>query len=129
MAATSSAQSLPGYMNVETSLTEPEDVEQDPAATTYPIPDDRISRGIVSHQGYWKANGTWEPRAWRLKLVVRGGHEILGVQELEGNDCPSCARSTRRHSWSRRRAAAAMASKCGPWYSRWPSYPCKRGLP
>lgn len=50
MAATSSAQSLPGSMNAEASLTEPEDVEQDPAATTYAIPDDRISRGIVSHQ-------------------------------------------------------------------------------
>jgi hypothetical protein len=46
----------------------PEDVEQDPAATTYPIPDDRISRGIVSHQGYRKAYGTWEPPGLAAQL-------------------------------------------------------------
>jgi hypothetical protein len=64
----------------------PEDVEQDPAAATYAIAEERISRGIVTHQGYWKAYGTWEPGAWRLNFVVRAAGEILGVQELEGND-------------------------------------------
>ena len=66
----------------------PDDVEQDPAATTYAIPDDRIRRGIVAHQHYWKAYGTWRPEAWRLNFVVSAGEDILGVQELEGNDFP-----------------------------------------
>src|SRR5262249_19574608 len=36
------------------------------------------------------AIGTWRPQAWRLSLVVRSaGGEILGVQELEGNDFPT----------------------------------------
>jgi hypothetical protein len=52
----------------ESDLTEvadllPGDVEQDPAATTYPIGDDRIRRGIIVHQDYWKAFGTWRPEA------------------------------------------------------------------
>src|SRR6266700_749410 len=46
----------------------PDDVEQDPAATTYPIGDDRISRGIVSCQHYWKACGTWHPRGLAAQL-------------------------------------------------------------
>ncbi len=65
----------------------PDDVEQDPASVTYDVGDARTGRGIVSHQSYWKSYGTWCPRAWRLNFVVRAaGGEILGVQELEGND-------------------------------------------
>jgi RimJ/RimL family protein N-acetyltransferase len=64
----------------------PDDVEQDPAATAYDVGDARTSRGIVSHQGYWRAYGTWRPSAWRLNFVVRAAGEIVGVQELEGND-------------------------------------------
>jgi len=41
----------------------PDDVEQDPATTTYPIGDDRICRGIITHQHYWKSCGTWRPGA------------------------------------------------------------------
>jgi len=64
----------------------PDDVEQDPAATTYDVGDARTGRGTVSHQSYWKAYGTWRPDAWRLNFVVRAAGEIVGVQELEGND-------------------------------------------
>ncbi len=67
----------------------PDDVEQDPAATTYDVGDARIGRGIVSHQSYWKAYGTWHPSAWRLNFVVRAAGQIVGVQELEGNDFPA----------------------------------------
>jgi RimJ/RimL family protein N-acetyltransferase len=64
----------------------PDDVEQDPAATAYDVGDARTGRGIISHQSYWKAYGTWRPGAWRLNFVVRAAGEIVGVQELEGND-------------------------------------------
>jgi RimJ/RimL family protein N-acetyltransferase len=64
----------------------PDDVEQDPAATTYDVGDARTGRGIVSHQSYWRAYGTWRPSAWRLNFVVRAAGEMVGVQELEGND-------------------------------------------
>jgi len=64
----------------------PDDVEQDPAATAYDVGDARTGRGIISHQSYWTAYGTWRPSAWRLNFVVRVAGEIVGVQELEGND-------------------------------------------
>lgn len=66
----------------------PDDVEQDPAATTFAIGNERISRGIVSCQHYWKAYGLWHPGAWRLNFVVSAAGHIIGVQELEGNDFP-----------------------------------------
>jgi RimJ/RimL family protein N-acetyltransferase len=64
----------------------PDDLEQDPAATTYDVADPRVSRGIVTHQTYWKHYGTWSVDAWRLNFVVRRGGELIGAQELEGND-------------------------------------------
>jgi RimJ/RimL family protein N-acetyltransferase len=64
----------------------PDDLELDPAATRYAISDERRSRGIITHQGYWKAYGTWSPSAWRLGFVVTSGGQIVGFQELEGND-------------------------------------------
>jgi RimJ/RimL family protein N-acetyltransferase len=67
----------------------PDDVEQDPAAQAYDVGDARTGRGIVSHQSYWRAYGTWRPSAWRLNFVVRADDEIVGVQELEGNDFPA----------------------------------------
>ncbi|MGN6793027.1 MAG: GNAT family N-acetyltransferase, partial [Streptosporangiaceae bacterium] len=66
----------------------PEDLELDPAATRYAISDEHRSRGIITHQGYWKAFGTWQPSAWQLGFVVLSGEEIVGFQELEGNDFP-----------------------------------------
>jgi RimJ/RimL family protein N-acetyltransferase len=64
----------------------PDDLEQDPASTSYDVADRRLGRGIVVHQGYWKAYGNWRPGAWRLNFVVRRGGAVIGVQELEGND-------------------------------------------
>ncbi|MGN6795453.1 MAG: hypothetical protein ACTHJW_23935, partial [Streptosporangiaceae bacterium] len=66
----------------------PEDLELDPAAIRYAISDEHRSRGIITHQGYWKAFGTWQPSAWHLGFVVLSGEEIVGFQELEGNDFP-----------------------------------------
>ena len=67
----------------------PDDVEQDPAAQTYDVGDARTGRGIVTHQGYWQSYGNWRPGGWRLPFVVRAAGEIVGVQELEGNDFPA----------------------------------------
>jgi RimJ/RimL family protein N-acetyltransferase len=64
----------------------PDDLEQDPGATTYDVSDARVRRGIVSYQGYWKHYGTWRPETWRLNFVVRRDGQVIGVQELEGND-------------------------------------------
>ena len=67
----------------------PDDVEQDPAATTYSGFDVATNRGVVVHQTYWRHFGTWSPQAWRLNFVVHSGGELVGVQELEGNDFPA----------------------------------------
>jgi len=66
----------------------PTDLELDPAATRYEISDEHRGRGIITHQGYWKAYGTWQPSAWRLGFVVLSGSDVVGFQELEGNDFP-----------------------------------------
>jgi RimJ/RimL family protein N-acetyltransferase len=68
----------------------PDDVEQHPGPASYDFGDPRVDRGLVSHQVYWQAYGTWRPEAWRLSFVVRAtGGEILGVQELVANDFPT----------------------------------------
>lgn len=67
----------------------PDDVELDPAATTYAGLDERTARGVVVHQAYWRAYGTWCPEAWRLSFAVFAGGELIGAQELEGNDFPT----------------------------------------
>ena len=67
----------------------PDDVELDPAATQYATGDARLTRGTVVHQAYWKAYGTWRPEAWRVSFVVSAAGQILGAQELEGNDFPA----------------------------------------
>lgn len=68
----------------------PEDLELDPAATRFEHVGERVGRGMVSHQGYWKAYGSWRPQAWRLNFVVSlgagPGGRVIGVQELEGLD-------------------------------------------
>lgn len=64
----------------------PDDVELDPAATRFPMEEERVSRGVVLHQGYWRSYGTWRADAWRLTFTVRKGPRILGLQELEGNN-------------------------------------------
>ncbi len=67
----------------------PDDVELDPAATRYANGDARVTRGIVVHQSYWKAYGTWRPEAWRVSFVVSAAGQVLGAQELEGHEFPT----------------------------------------
>ena len=65
----------------------PDDLEMDPAATGYPgMSDQQVWRGIVVHQEYWKAYGTWRPDSWRLQFTVRHAGDRIGVQALEGDD-------------------------------------------
>lgn len=66
----------------------PEDVELNPDATRYDIDADAGRRAVI-HQGYSRAMGTWTPSSWRLNFVVHRGDELVGAQELEGNDFPT----------------------------------------
>lgn len=101
----------------------PADVELDPAATRFPVGDERVSRGIVLHQGYWRSYGTWRADAWRLTFTVRAGQRILGLQELEGNDFPTLrtvdtaswlAREARGRGYGQQMRAAVLALAFGP---------------
>jgi RimJ/RimL family protein N-acetyltransferase len=64
----------------------PDDVGLDPAATRYAAYDDRTNRGVIMHQAYWWCYGTWRPEAWKLNFVALDGGQIVGWQQLEGND-------------------------------------------
>ncbi len=101
----------------------PEDLELDPAATSYDIEDARVRRGIVVHQSYWKSYGTWRPDAWRLNFVVRTGGELIGTQELEGNDFPTLrvvdsssflVADARGRGWGKQMRTAVLALAFGP---------------
>jgi RimJ/RimL family protein N-acetyltransferase len=60
----------------------PDDLEIDPS---WPAPDG-VSRPVAAgvFQGYWRAIGTWRADHWRLPLGVWIGGELVGFQELEG---------------------------------------------
>jgi RimJ/RimL family protein N-acetyltransferase len=75
----------------------PGDVELNPSATTYGI-DRAVQRGVVVHQEYWRYYGTWTPQQWRLNFAVRRNGDLLGLQELEGNDFP-VLRTVDTSSW------------------------------
>jgi RimJ/RimL family protein N-acetyltransferase len=101
----------------------PADLELDPAATRYAVADEHRSRGIMTHQGYWKAFGTWQPSAWRLGFVVLSGDEIVGFQELEGNDflllrtvdtSSFLIRSVRGRGFGKQMRRAVLALAFGP---------------
>lgn len=101
----------------------PPDLELDPAATSYDIQDARVRRGIVVHQGYWKAYGTWRPEAWRLNFLATAGGVVAGTQELEGNDFPTLrvvdsssflVRDARGRGWGKQMRTAVLALAFGP---------------
>ena len=101
----------------------PDDLEQDPAATTYDVGSARERRGIVVHQSYWKHYGSWRPEAWRLNFVVRHEGQLIGVQELEGNDFLTLrtvdtssylVASARGRGLGKRMRAAVLALAFGP---------------
>ncbi|HEX7189523.1 MAG TPA: GNAT family protein [Actinomycetes bacterium] len=75
----------------------PADLELNPHATRFAV-DERTQRGIVVHQEYWRSYGTWTTNAWRFHLAVRRDGELLGLQELEGNEFPTL-RTVDTSSW------------------------------
>ena len=75
----------------------PADLELNPKATRYGV-DDQTHRGMVLHQEYWRSYGTWTTQAWRFHLAVRRDGELLGLQELEGNEFPTL-RTVDTSSW------------------------------
>ena len=50
------------------------------------------------HQEYWRSYGNWTVDAWRFQLAARRDGELLGLQELEGNDFPRL-RTVDTSSW------------------------------
>lgn len=82
---------------VEVADVMPADVELNPAATRYDV-DPGTQRAVVVHQEYWRYYGNWTPQAWRLNFAVRRDGDLLGVQELEGNDFP-VLRTVDTSSW------------------------------
>jgi RimJ/RimL family protein N-acetyltransferase len=75
----------------------PTDLELDPHATRFDVPEG-VLRAVVVHQEYWRSYGTWTVDAWRFHLAVRRDGELLGLQELEGNDFPTL-RTVDTSSW------------------------------
>ncbi|MDQ1617191.1 MAG: hypothetical protein QOJ60_3130 [Actinomycetota bacterium] len=64
----------------------PDDLELDPSAHRFAQVDERYGRSLVVAQTYWRHYGSWTADAWRLNFVVRLDGELVGEQELEGND-------------------------------------------
>jgi RimJ/RimL family protein N-acetyltransferase len=64
----------------------PDDAEQDPSSTSYPGLDRNRNRGVVLHQDYWRARGSWRPESWALSFGVFRDGELVGYQGLEGDD-------------------------------------------
>jgi RimJ/RimL family protein N-acetyltransferase len=75
----------------------PADLELNPAATRFAV-DESTHRGVVVHQEYWRSYGTWTTQAWRFHLAVRRDGQLLGLQELEGNEFPRL-RTVDTSSW------------------------------
>ncbi|MDQ3112589.1 MAG: GNAT family N-acetyltransferase [Actinomycetota bacterium] len=126
----------------------PDDLEIDPRATRYPaIDDERVQRGIVVHQEYWRAYGTWRLESWRLQFTVWHGGERIGVQALEGDDFREL-RTVDTFSWlvaeargrglGRQMRVAVLALAFGPmdaeaaitsaWHDNHPSLGVSRAL-
>jgi len=64
----------------------PDDLEQNPASTTYAGLDGPANRAAIVHQDYWRALGSWRPESWELGMAVFRGEELIGFQGLEGDD-------------------------------------------
>jgi RimJ/RimL family protein N-acetyltransferase len=75
----------------------PADLELNPAATRFAV-EESTHRGVVVHQEYWRSYGTWTTQAWRFHLAVRRDGQLLGLQELEGNEFPRL-RTVDTSSW------------------------------
>src|SRR4051812_50205103 len=59
----------------------PDDLEQNPASTTYAGLDGPANRAAIVHQDYWRALGSWRPEGGGLGL---GGGRGVGPVGLPG---------------------------------------------
>jgi RimJ/RimL family protein N-acetyltransferase len=75
----------------------PADLELNPALPGFAVPEE-LRPAVVAHVEYWRSYGTWSPQAWRFHLAVRRDGQLLGLQELEGNDFPTL-RTVDTSSW------------------------------
>jgi RimJ/RimL family protein N-acetyltransferase len=66
----------------------PADLELDPSATRFAVDDEHVTRGIISHQQYWAAMGSWTPQSWHLLFVVHHEGRLVGCQALRAQDFP-----------------------------------------
>lgn len=66
----------------------PDDLDLNPAATTYPGLDTATGRKVVVHQEYWRRWGSWSIASWALTFVVEVDGRAVGTQTLEGEDFP-----------------------------------------
>jgi RimJ/RimL family protein N-acetyltransferase len=87
----------------------PADLELNPSATRFAVAEP-THRGIVVHQEYWRSYGTWTTGAWRFHLAVRRDGELIGLQELEGNEFPTL-RTVDTSSWLVETARGAGTGK------------------
>ncbi|HZW45789.1 MAG TPA: GNAT family protein [Dermatophilaceae bacterium] len=76
----------------------PEDLELNPAATTYPGLDTPLGRRVVAHQEYWLRWGRWSIPSWALTFVVEIDGRMVGTQTLEGEEFPTL-RTVDSASW------------------------------
>jgi len=105
----------------------PDDLELNPAATTYPGLDTATWRRVVAHQEYWQGWGRWSIPSWVLTFVVEVEGRIVGTQTLEGEDFP-ILRTADSASWlvpevrgrgvGRAMRAAVLALAFGPLEAR-----------
>lgn len=101
----------------------PDDLELNPAATTYPGLDAETGRRVIAHQEYWQRWGSWSIDSWALTLVVQVDGRIVGTQTLEGEDFPRLRTvdsaswlvpESRGRGWGKAMRAAALALAFGP---------------
>lgn len=101
----------------------PDDLELDPAATTYAMADPRDARRAVALQSHWRAHGSWRPEAWRIDFAVRRAGRLVGLQELEATDFPRLKtvdsaswliHDVRGHGVGKAMRRAALALAFGP---------------
>jgi RimJ/RimL family protein N-acetyltransferase len=105
----------------------PDDVEQNPQSTTYDGLDAAKNRGVVVHQDYWRALGSWRPESWALIFGVFRDGELVGNQALEGDDFKVLrtvdsfsflAVSARGRGWGKQMRAAVLTLAFGPLNAR-----------
>ncbi|MEO7447901.1 MAG: GNAT family N-acetyltransferase [Humibacillus sp.] len=105
----------------------PDDVEQDPEATTYAGLDVVANRHAVLAQAYWRALGTWSPRDWALPFTVHRDGAVVGMQWLESTETGEggvvdssswLVPEARGRGWGRQMRAAVLSLAFGPLGAR-----------